>query len=93
MPVAPDDVTLYGADGEPATLPHEPLSEDDLRLLLEYKRFLQRKGYREAVYCSRCWGNNLADGTEFRVQTSGLTVEAIIKCRCRVAYGKAGGLH
>lgn len=93
MPVAPDNVTLYGADGEPTNLPHEPISDDELRLLLEYKRFLAKHGYREAVYCSRCWGNNLADGTEFRVQTSGLTVEAMIRCRCRVAYGKGGGLH
>lgn len=93
MPVAPDQVTLYDANGEPANLPHESLSDDELRLLLEYKRFLQAHGYREAVYCQRCWGNNLSDGTEFRVKTSGLTVEAMIRCRCRVAYGKGGGLH
>lgn len=93
MPVAPDKVTLYGPDGAPTETDHEPLTEDELRLLLAYKRFLAAHGYREAVYCTRCWGNNLADGTEFRVQTSGLTVEALIKCRCRTAYGKGGGLH
>jgi hypothetical protein len=93
MPIAPDKVTLYGADGEPTETPHEPLSDDDLRLLLQYKKFLQARGYREAVYCTRCWSNNLEDGTQFQVQTSGLTVEAIIRCRCRTAYGKGGGLH
>lgn len=93
MPVAPDNITLYDAEGQPTNLPHETITDDELRLLLEYKKFLQKHGYREAVYCSRCWGNNLADGTEFRVQTSGLTVEAIIRCRCRIAYGKGGGLH
>lgn len=93
MPVTPDTVTLYDANGEPTDLPHEPLSDDELRLLLEYKKFLQKHEYREAVYCNRCWGKNLAEGTEFRVQTSGLTVEAIIRCRCRTAYGKGGGLH
>lgn len=93
MPLAPDSVTLYDRNGEPTDLPHEPLSDDELRLLLEYKKFLSAHGYREAVYCNRCWTNNIADGTEFRVQTSGLTVEAIIRCRCRTAYGKGGGLH
>jgi hypothetical protein len=92
MPTAPDKVTLTDEAGS-ETLPHEPLTEDELRLLLEYKKFLQRHDYREAVYCSRCWGNDLADGTQFRVQTSGFTVEALIRCRCRVAYGKGGGLH
>lgn len=93
MPVAPDTVTLYDPNGEPAELPHEPITDDELRLLLTYKKFLQQHGYREAVYCSRCWGNNLSDGTEFRVQDHGLTVEAMIRCRCRVSYGKGGGLH
>lgn len=93
MPVTPDTVTLYDANGEPTSLPHEAISEDELRLLLDYKKFLVKHGYREAVYCSRCWGNNLADGTEFRVQSNGFTIEALIKCRCRVAYGKGGGLH
>ena len=93
MPVAPDNVTLYGPNGEPTETPHEPLSDDELRLLLEYKKFLKAHDYREAVYCTRCWSRNLDDGTQFQVQTSGLTVEAIIKCRCRTAYGKGGGLH
>jgi hypothetical protein len=93
MPVTPDQVTLYDANGEPANLPHEPISDDELRLLLAYKKFLETHGYREAVYCQRCWTHNLDDGTEFRVKVSGLTVEAIIRCRCRVAYGKGGGLH
>lgn len=92
MPVTPNPVSLYGPDGEPASLPHEPISDDELTLLLEYKRWLQRRGYREAVYCNRCYEGNLSDGTEFHVKTSGLTVEAMIKCRCRMAYGKGGGL-
>lgn len=93
MPVAPDTLTLYGPHGEPTETAHEPLTDDDLRLLLQYKKFLQAHGYREAVYCTRCWSNNREDGTQFQVQTSGLTVEAIIRCRCRTAYGKGGGLH
>ena len=93
MPVAPDKVTLYDANGTPTELPHEPLSDDELKLLHEYKRFLAKRGYREAVYCNRCWDRSLDDGTEFKVQTSGLTVEAIIRCRCRTAYGKGGGLQ
>jgi len=93
MPIAPDSVTLYDANGAPANLPHEPLSDDDLRLLLEYKKFLARHGYREALYCTRCWTKNLEDGTRAEVKTEGLTVEALIQCRCRVAYGRGGGIH
>ena len=93
MPVAPDKVTLYGPDGEPAELPLEPLSEADLKLLLEYKKFLLKRGYREALYCNQCFSSNLADGTRIQVKDSGLTIEAMIKCRCRTAYGKGGGLH
>jgi hypothetical protein len=93
MSIAPDYVTLYDANGEPANLPHEPLTDDDLQLLLEYKKFLQRHRYREALYCNDCWSHNLDDGTRAEVKVSGLTVEALIQCRCRVAYGKGGGLH
>lgn len=92
MSIAPDTVTLYGPDGEPTDLPHEPIAEDELRLLLLYKKFLLKHGYREALYCNRCWGGNLSDGTRASVNDHGLTIEAMIKCRCRVAYGKGTGL-
>jgi len=86
-------VTITDAEGEPAELPNEPITDPELELLLQYKQFLQRRGYREAVYCTRCWGNNLADGTEFHVQSRGVSIEALIRCRCRVAYGRGGSVH
>lgn len=93
MSVAPDTVTLYGPDGEPTDLPHEPISDDELRLLLLYKKFLLKHGYREALYCNNCWNRqDLNDGTRASVQDNGLTIEAMIKCRCRVAFGRGSGL-
>lgn len=94
MPVAPGIITLTDAEGNPLQeLEHEPLSDAELNLLRDYKKFLYTRGYREAVYCNRCLDREQPTGTEFRVQTSGLTIEALIKCRCRVAYGKGSGLH
>jgi hypothetical protein len=93
MPMAPDTVTLYGADGAPIeALPHEGFDTGELWLLAEYKKFLAKRGYREALYCQHCWSKDLSDGCEAHVKTSGLTVEALIKCRCRVAYGKGSGI-
>ena len=93
MPIAPGKIILTNAEGEPAELPHEVLTDRELETLLKYKKFLQKHGYREAVYCTRCWGNNLADGTEFRVTEHGVSIEAMIRCRCRVAYGRGGSVH
>ena len=93
MPVKPDIATILAPDGSVANLPCESISDEDLRLLLAYKKWLQKNEYREAVYCQRCFGNNMRDGTDFSVKTSGLTVEAMVKCRCRIKYGKGGGLH
>lgn len=84
--------TILGPDGSVANLPSETLSDDELRLLAEYKKFLQVRGYREALYCQRCWGRDLSDGCDAHVKTSGFSVEAMIKCRCRLVYGKGGGL-
>lgn len=93
MGVAPDSVTLYGADGAPIEqLPHESFDAEELLLLANYKKFLQRRGYKEALYCNRCWESNLEHGCEAHVKTNGLTVEAMIRCRCRVAYAKGSGI-
>lgn len=92
MPVTPQTATILGPNGEPENLPHDPISEDELRVLAEYRKFLLKHDYREAIYCNRCWGHNLSDGTRMHVKTDGLTIEAMVKCRCRLAYGKGGGL-
>lgn len=87
-----DTVTLYGPDGEQVTKPREPLTEQELRLLVEYKLFLRKHNYREALYCNKCWDRDLNDGTKAQINTSGFSVEALIECRCRVSYGKGTGL-
>lgn len=93
MGVVPEDVTLYGADGAPIEqLPHESLTTQELWLLAEYKKFLAAHNYREALYCNRCWGHNLHDGCEAHVKTNGLTVEAFVRCRCRITYAKGSGI-
>lgn len=74
--------TILAPDGSVANLPTEILTGDDARLLRDYRRFLIRHGYKEALYCDRCWERNLARGTEAFV-----TPERIaIKCRCRLTY-------
>lgn len=90
MPVAPGAVTLYGADGAPVEeLRHDVFTDEDLAVLVAYKKFLAKHQYREALYCQRCWEHDLSDGvSEAYVRTSGMTVEAMFKCRCRVGYGK-----
>lgn len=93
MPVTPDAVTLYGPDGAPVEqLPHETFDAQELWLLAEYKKFLQKHGYKEALYCNRCWERDLSHGCEAHVKTDGLTVEAFIRCRCRIAYAKGSGI-
>lgn len=82
--------TIVAPDGTPATLPHEPISAEELKVLAAYRQFLLKHEYREAIYCNRCWGQNLADGTRMHVKTEGLTTDAMIQCRCRVSYGKTG---
>ena len=93
MGIAPDEVTLYGPDGAPIEqLPQETFTPEELYLLAQYKKFLFRRGYKEALYCNRCWEQNLHHGCEAHVKMNGLTVEAMIRCRCRVAYSKGAGI-
>ena len=84
--------TILAPDGSVANLAEEGLTDAELQLLADYKKFLERRGYREALYCNRCWDHNLADGCNAMVQTSGFSVRAMIKCRCRFVHGAGGGI-
>lgn len=74
--------TILGPNGEPVTIPTVLLSNEDARLLREYKKFLERYGLREALYCTNCWNNSLHDGCEAFV-TGG---QIAIKCRCKLRF-------
>lgn len=85
MSVVPDSAatttaTIVAPDGTVANYPTLHLTGEEAKLLRAYKQFLYRHGYKEALYCSRCWEHNLAHGCEAFV-----TSEQIgIKCRCRL---------
>lgn len=60
----------------------EMLSAEEAKLLRDYKRFLQRRGLREALFCNTCSEQRRSDGTQAYV-----TAEQIgIKCRCRFLF-------
>lgn len=75
---------IVDASGAPAVLPSIELSPRDAELLRLYKKFLQRYGLREALYCSACFDGQLHDGCEAHV-TDG---DILIKCRCTTRFFK-----
>ena len=74
--------TILAPDGTIANYPTELLSDADAQLLRSYKVFLNRHGYKEALYCSRCYESNLAHGCEAFVTPDRIA----IRCRCRLSY-------
>ena len=73
--------TILGPDGVVVQLPKEILSYEEVKLLQSYKKFLQRRGYREALYCNRCFDGQLEhDGCEAHVTPT----DILIRCRCRM---------
>jgi hypothetical protein len=71
---------ILGSDGEPMTIPTVMLSDEDARLLRDYKKFLLRHKLREALYCNDCWSGQKADGTEAHVTGENI----MIRCRCKI---------
>ena len=82
MAVAQEKATILAPDGSVATMPTGILTGEEAALLREYKKFLTRHGYKEALYCARCWERNLAHGCEAYVTSGSIG----IKCRCRFTY-------
>ncbi len=84
MAISPDK-PLLNDQTKSVILAHIPtviLTGAEAMLLREYKTFLRRHGYKEALYCDRCWERNLAHGCEAYV-----TADRIgIRCRCRFTY-------
>lgn len=65
-------------DGSAAQLETVHLTLEEASLLRMYKKFLQRRGLKEALYCDACWQGQLHHGCEAQV-TDG---QIFIKCRC-----------
>jgi hypothetical protein len=74
--------TILTPSGEIAQKPTMLLSDDDARLLREYKKFLQRHGLRETLYCNTCFEGNLNDGLRAFV-TDG---QILFECRHRMLF-------
>ena len=73
---------ILGPDGSVASLPTVLLSDEDARLLRTYKKFLQRHGLREALYCSHCWTGEREDGCKAFVTPNQIGIH----CRCRMRF-------
>ena len=74
--------TILAPDGSMANIPTVLLTAEEARLLREYKKFLNRRGLKEAVYCNACWEQNLQCGTRFFVTDD----QVFIQCRCQVRF-------
>ena len=74
--------TILAPDGSVAALPTQLLSDEDARLLRTYKKFLNRYGLREALYCQKCWDSSLEDGCKAFVTTN----QILIQCRCKMRF-------
>ena len=74
--------TLVDANGEVINKPTVLLTKEEAELLRKYKKFLQARGLREALYCSTCWDGDLSDGMDAHV-TEG---QILFKCSHRMLY-------
>lgn len=74
--------TILNADGSIANKPTVLLSNDDAVIMRQYKKLLQRMGWREALYCNACFEGNLHDGMQVFV-TDG---QILAECRHRMVF-------
>lgn len=74
--------TIVDKDGNVLNKPTVILSKEEAELLRNYKKFLQKRGLREAIYCNTCWQGDLADGIDAFV-TDG---QILFKCRHRMLF-------
>ena len=64
--------------GAAATRDTVMLSVEDAQILRQYRKFLERRGLREALYCNNCYQGNLSDGCRAFVTNEAILIE----CRC-----------
>lgn len=63
---------------EPIAITTVKLDAEDAALLRRYKKFLERYGLKEALYCDGCWERDLSHGLEAYVTSD----KVFLKCRC-----------
>lgn len=73
---------ILGPDGSVATVATVLLSEEEARLLRTYRKFLERHGLREALYCNHCWNGEREDGCKAFVTTNQIGIQ----CRCKMRF-------
>lgn len=73
---------IVGPDGELLTKPTTVLTQEDADLLRKYKKFLDARGLREALYCKACWDGDRHDGCKAFVTDSQIAIE----CRCSLRF-------
>lgn len=73
---------IVGPDGSVINKPTVILSADEARLLRQYKKFLQKYGIRETVFCNQCFEGNLSDGMRAFVTDS----QVMWECRHRMLF-------
>ena len=73
---------ILGPDGNVAVLPTVILSDEDARLLRTYKKFLERHGLRDALYCNDCWSGEREDGVKAFVTPNQIGMH----CRCKMRF-------
>lgn len=74
--------TIVDADGNVLNKPTVILSKEEAELLRSYKKFLQKRGLREALFCNTCWQGDLSDGLKAFV-TDG---QILFECRHRMLF-------
>jgi len=73
---------IVGPDGEVVNKPTVVLDSAEASLLRQYKKFLQKHGLREAVYCNNCWEGQRSDGMRAFVRDD----QILFECRCRTLF-------
>lgn len=77
--------TIVTPNGEIANRPTLMFTDEEARLLRQYKKFLEAHGLREALYCQHCWDQNLSDGLQAFVTSQ--KIGFICRCKTRLYFG------
>lgn len=69
--------------GDPAQVPTVLLTQEQARIMREYKKkVLLPLGLKEALYCDACWNANLSHGLEASVTDN----QIAMRCRCQLRF-------
>jgi hypothetical protein len=79
-----EPAVIVDGKGEPLQVTAEILTVEEAKLLRDYKKFLQRRGLVEALWCQACAdrGSMMSSGMRAFVTDSQIG----IRCRCRFLF-------